>query len=1062
MKDEHKTKAQLIEELDELRQHRAESKGEQEEKDRLLTAFYQIGQAILSTMDLEEILDALARQIIEASIFRSLMIALVEEETHSVRMAYSLTLGSMREGKPIQSEVDRAVIGITYDLDDKDILADVVRRGQIEVIEGWDERYSLRTKPEHREGQVAYFVPVKKSGRVVAVLATGSTVEEKEETLRRIEIMQPLLDLVAIALEHARLYTELVRKERLVSAFERIAVAASSSLRMDDILDRLAQEIFEAGVFRSLMIALVDEATRTVEVVRGVVSKPFSAVAVAGAMTQQVDNGVGIRYGLDDKNITAEVARMGEMRVIVEWDDRLDSRFNNPMERQGQVAYFLPVKSHEGRVVAVLATASRVQEKEVTLHRIQIMQPLLDQMAIALEHARLYRDLQREMTERKKTEETLRASEEQFRTLAETAQVAIFIYQKEKNVYSNPIARAITGYTQEQLASMDFWEIIHPDHRDLVRTRGMARQQGDPVVPRYEVKLLTKSGVTRWMDASMAPFEFEKQPAVLGVAIDVTDRKRAEVELRDSQARFLSFMDNSPAIAWMKDEQGRHVYLSRTYEERFGVKLDAWLGKTDFEVWPREIAEKFRAADLEVVDNGKTIQVVEETKNPDGTHCYWNNFKFLLEDASGRRFVGGIGVDITDRKHMEQELIRLERMKARSEMVQGVNHNLNNLLNGVLLPAQLLKIDLEDPENRQRAELIETAAQRAAELVRRLNRAAQGREEKLQSVDVSSLVLEVVEDTKPRWKTEAESKGNTIEVVSELEEVPPIRGTPSELHDILVNLIFNAVDALPEGGTITISTQAMEDYVHLTVRDTGIGMDEDVCKRAFEPLFTTKLDSGSGLGLYTVYTTVGNWGGDINVDSTLGEGTTFTLRLPIWTEMREAQGDDIEEVHTSSEQRVKMLLVEDDEITNQTLVDYLSDTCQVKVAMDGQTAVEDFTSGRYEVALIDLGIPGIPGDRVAQLLRQADPSIAIVLITGFDLAEDDVRLASFDLRPIMSGVLMMSIGMGMSAMSAVGGQIAEVSGYRPVFGIGAAVTGIAFLLFIWHFRRPRIEFSTAA
>ena len=354
--------------------------------------------------------------------------------------------------------------------------------------------------------------------------------------------------------------------------------------------------------------------------------------------------------------------------------------------------------------------------------------------------------------------------------------------------------------------------------------------------------------------------------------------------------------------------------------------------------------------------------------------------------------------DITQRRRLEQELVRLERMRARSEMVQGVNHNLNNLLNGMLLPAQLLKDNLEDPKNLQRAELIETAAQKAVELVRRLNRAASGQQEQPQPVAFSPRVVEAIENTRSRWQTEAEGRGIAIDLVTNLEDVPPIYGTASEVDDILVNLIFNAVDALPEGGTITIGTQAIGDFVYLTVSDTGIGMDAETQRRVFEPLFTTKVDAGSGLGLYSVYTTVTNWGGDIEVASTLGKGTTFTLRLPVWQEKQGAQDDDIKEGKATSEQRLKMLLVEDDQMTMQALVDYLSDTCEVETITDGQTAVEVFKQGgRYEVAVIDLGIPGIPGDQVAQQIRQVDPAIATVLITGFDLDQDDRRLAAFDM-----------------------------------------------------------------
>ena len=476
---------------------------------------------------------------------------------------------------------------------------------------------------------------------------------------------------------------------------------------------------------------------------------------------------------------------------------------------------------------------------------------------------------------------------------------------------------------------------------------------------------------------------------------EIAERKQAEEKLRESESRLRAITMGLPDLVFVIDEDGRYIEILTAEENLLYDTAEHLKGHLLHDVLPKESADLFLETVRQTVQTG-TNQVLEYQLDVlAGERWFEGHTSFLGEVSGQKKAVVWISRDITERRRMEQELIRLERMRARSEMVQGVNHNLNNLLNGVLLPAQLLKDNLEDPQDRQRAELIETAAQGAAELVRRLNRAAKGEEEDLQSVALSPRVLAALEGTQSLWQAEAEGRGITIDLVTKLEDVPPIRGTASEVDDILVNLIVNAVDALPEGGTITIGTEAMGDFVHLTVSDTGIGMDAETQRRVFEPLFTTKVDTGSGLGLYLVHTTVSNWGGDITVDSTLGKGTTFTLRLPFWQETQAVQGDDKEEASTMP--LVKVLLVEDDEITVQTLVDYLSATCDVETITDGQTAVDAFTSGQYEVALIDLGIAGIPGDQVAQQMRQADPAIATVLITGFDLAEDDRRLAAFDL-----------------------------------------------------------------
>ena len=369
----------------------------------------------------------------------------------------------------------------------------------------------------------------------------------------------------------------------------------------------------------------------------------------------------------------------------------------------------------------------------------------------------------------------------------------------------------------------------------------------------------------------------------------------------------------------------------------------------------------------------------------------------LVNDlAEMRKRIAELEASEAEREHAEQERVRLERLHALGEMSAGVSNSLNNILTGILGPAELLKERIKDPESLREVEVIFASAIRARELVRRLSQTVQGEEgDALHPVPVHVVVQESLRTARSRWKDEVEARGISIEVVTELEDAPPIGGTQAGLHDILTNLLFNAVDALPEGGTITVGAKAVEEGVQLTVRDTGLGMDEETRRRAFEPFFTTKaeVEIDTGLGLSTVHGIVTRWGGTVDVESAPGKGTTFAIRFPAWTEPELEQEKGVE-VHAV--RRAKVLTVDDEQVVRDLMSYLLSEDHEVETVMDGQEALEGFAPGQYDVALIDLEMPGMPGDQVAQKMRQVDPSLATVLITGYVLEENDLRLSAFD------------------------------------------------------------------
>jgi len=271
----------------------------------------------------------------------------------------------------------------------------------------------------------------------------------------------------------------------------------------------------------------------------------------------------------------------------------------------------------------------------------------------------------REFHPRKESE-----SETIFRTLAETTPAGIFVHQAGRFCYTNPAAEALSGYRCDELAAMNFWDLVHPDFRELVRERGLARERGEPMPARYEFKIVTKSGEERWLDLSATSIQFNGKPAVLGTAFDITERKRVEsalreemcerqrleAELRESRERLQAVLDNSTAVIYAKDLQGRYLLINRRYEKLFEISREAIVGRTDYDIFPAEVASRFRLNDEEVVRAGTPVEFEESVPQQDGMHSYIS-LKFPLRDSSGAVYaVCGISTDITERKRAEEAL----------------------------------------------------------------------------------------------------------------------------------------------------------------------------------------------------------------------------------------------------------------------------------------------------------------------------------------------------------------------------------------------------------------------
>ena len=336
----------------------------------------------------------------------------------------------------------------------------------------------------------------------------------------------------------------------------------------------------------------------------------------------------------------------------------------------------------------------------------------------------------------------------------------------------------------------------------------------------------------------------------------------------------------------------------------------------------------------------------------------------------------------------QQQIIQKERLLALGQMASGVAHDFNNALAPILGYSELLLFSPAILDNREKVleelNIINTAAKDAAKVVDRLRQFFRHRQdgESLAALDLNDTITQVITLTQPKWKNESWANGITINVKTDLQPVPAVLADEAELREALINLLFNAVDAMPAGGTILFRTIAKGDYVEVCISDTGIGMTEEVRRRCLEPFFTTKKERGTGLGLASVYGTIQRHRGSIEVESRQGMGATFRIRLPVRQSSVEIPKTPKEAVRAPNSLHV--LLVDDEPQVRELLIQYLAlDGHTVETAANGAEGLNKFRSGSFDLVVTDMAMPEMNGSQLCEAIEKLDPLTPVIMLTGF-------------------------------------------------------------------------------
>ena len=350
----------------------------------------------------------------------------------------------------------------------------------------------------------------------------------------------------------------------------------------------------------------------------------------------------------------------------------------------------------------------------------------------------------------------------------------------------------------------------------------------------------------------------------------------------------------------------------------------------------------------------------------------------------------GLQRDLTRLELTQEQLVRQERLRALGEMASGVVHDLNNALVPIVGYTSLLMVKTGALDDRAKVgeylQMIATAGEDASQLVRALREFYRHRDhtEVFEPVIVKELVAMAVSLTEPKWRVQTQAAGRTIRLVTELEDAGVVDGNSAELRDVFTNLIFNAVDAMPEGGTLTLRARldrATSSSV-TEIADSGIGMTPEVQRRCFEPFFTTKGQGGTGLGLARVYGIIQRHHGTIDIESQVGRGTTIRIRLPLRTSDERAGAT---RVLSGVEVRpLRVLLVEDEPVPRQVVERLLvGDGHTVQTARNGLEALEKFQTGWFDAVVTDHAMPEMSGAELALMIKRLAPrKPVIVMLTG--------------------------------------------------------------------------------
>jgi PAS domain S-box-containing protein len=617
-----------------------------------------------------------------------------------------------------------------------------------------------------------------------------------------------------------------------------------------------------------------------------------------------------------------------------------------------------------------------------------------------------------EIEQHKQTETGLMESNLRFNEMLENVElIAMTLDKKGRVTFCNDYLLALTDWTSEEVIGSDWYSRFLPESAVSIRDVFFSTIEAGLVPKHLQNPIKTRSGEIRdilWSNTVLRDAKGEIE-GTASIGQDVTDRNKAAKILQESEERFRQLAENIHEVFWITDSASdKIVYVSPAYQYIWGRTCASLYKST--ESWVESIKPEDRER---VTDAGRTKKSKgtfdEEYRiiRPDGAERWIRDRAFPVRDSVGTviRCVG-VAEDITESKLLQEQFLRAQRMEAVGTLSGGIAHDLNNILAPILMAPAMLREHARTDHERRLLALIETSAQRGADIVRQLLTFSRGSGGERISVQLQPLLHEmagIMRETFPREIVIRESASAGL---------PFVLGDPTQLHQVIMNLCVNARDAMASGGVLSIGAKLVElnaadvkahppakpgPHVALCVSDTGEGIAPANLDRIFDPFFTTKApNKGTGLGLSTVIGIIRSHHGFIAVTSALGQGTSFTIYLPAAPKaaaLAAAPAADAPPVGHG-----ELILVVDDEepIRAATRMTLEHNGYRVLTASEGAEALATFVENREDVRLVltDLMMPVMGGVTLINAIHVLEPAVKVIATSGLTDKENQEKLAA--------------------------------------------------------------------